>query len=83
MMTRENKMFCIYDTFNNKIVSQHRTVVAAIKADQKFKRTINRVHGKDSFIPTELREVVNGEAVKIAEDSEAMAIWLYHPANNA
>jgi hypothetical protein len=76
-------MFCIYDTFNNKIVSQHRTVVAAIKADQKFKRTINRVHGKDSFIPTELREVVNGEAVKIAEDSEAMAIWLYHPSNNA
>jgi hypothetical protein len=83
MKTRENKMFCIYDTFNNKIVSQHRTVVAAIKADQKFKRTINRVHGKNSFIPTELREVVNGEAVRLDPDCADLATWLYHPANEA
>lgn len=77
------RTYCVYDTFNSKIISKHRSVVAAIKADKEFKRTISRVHGKSSFIPTDLREVVNGNAIKLAEDSDAMATWLYHPANES
>ena len=54
-------MFCLYDTFNNCIISRHRTVEAARKADDKLQ---NSLRG-NSYLPTQIREIINGEAVKI------------------
>ena len=54
-------MYCLYDTFNKNIVSRHRTVEAAQKADDKLQ---NSLRG-NSYLPTQIREIVNGEAVVI------------------
>ena len=54
-------MYCLYDTFNDKIVSRHLTVEAAQKADDKLQ---NSLRG-NSYLPTQIREMVNGEAVVI------------------
>ena len=54
-------MFCLYDTFNNQIVSRHRTVEAAQKADDKLQ---NSLRG-NSYLPTQIRKILNGEAVVI------------------
>ena len=54
-------MYCLLDTFNDKIVSRHRTILAAQKADDKLQ---NSLRG-NSYLPTEIREIVNGKAVAI------------------
>jgi len=54
-------MYCLYDTFNNQIVSRHRTVEAAQKADDKLQDSLRG----NSYLPTQIREVINGEAVVI------------------
>jgi hypothetical protein len=58
---REKIMLCLYDTFNNKIVSRHRTVEAAQKANDKLQ---NSLRG-NSYLPTQIRKIINGEAVWI------------------
>jgi hypothetical protein len=61
-------MYCLYDTFNNQIVSRHRTVEAAQKADDKLQ---NSLRG-NSYLPTQIREIINGEAVVIdTKDQDA------------
>jgi hypothetical protein len=59
-------MLCLYDTFNNKIVSRHRTVEAAQKADDKLQDSFRN----GSYLPTQIREIVKGEAVWIPESHE-------------
>jgi len=54
-------MLCLYDTFNNKIVSRHRTFEAAQKANDKLQ---NSLRG-NSYLPTQIRKIINGEAVWI------------------
>lgn len=54
-------MYCLFDTFNKCIISRHRTVEAAQKADDKLQ---NSLRG-NSYLPTQIREIVNGEAVEI------------------
>ena len=54
-------MYCLYDTFSDKIVSRHRTILAAQKADDKLQKSLRG----NSYLPTQIREVVNGEAVAI------------------
>lgn len=45
-------MYTIHDTFNNQIVSSHRTLLAAVKAKAKFNRAVSRNNGTGSYIPT-------------------------------
>jgi hypothetical protein len=58
---REKIMFCLYDTFNNCIISRHRTVEAAQKADDKLQDSFRN----GSYLPTQIRKIINGEAVWI------------------
>ena len=63
-------MFALYDTFNGRILSRHRTIEAAAKADIKFRRAFQRANGKNSYIPTTLRD---GEGCEL--DDEIVEQW--------
>lgn len=43
-------MITLTDTFNNYVISRHRTVDAAVKAREAHSRMIRRVNGKNSYI---------------------------------
>lgn len=45
-------MYKLIDTFNNQLISQHRTIEAAAKAEIKFSRAVKRKNGASSYIPT-------------------------------
>ena len=47
-------MYILFDTFNKKAISRHRTVEAAATAANKHSRAIRRIHGGSSYIPTNL-----------------------------
>lgn len=49
-------MFHLIDTFNDRRISSHRSLEAAIKADRAYDRAVKRANGESSYIPTEYRE---------------------------
>ena len=55
-------MYSLYDTFNDRIISRHRTIEATAAADRKYQRAIKRANGQNSYIPTTIRDG-NGESV--------------------
>lgn len=58
-------MFHLIDTFNNRTISRHRTLVAAVRAKDRHSRDVVRYNGKSAFIPKKIVEIVNGEAVPV------------------
>lgn len=44
----------IYDTFNRVIISNHRSLRAAVLAERKFSRAVKRANGSNSYIPTRI-----------------------------
>ena len=61
-------MFKLIDTFNNVLISTHKSLAAAVAADMKHDRAVKRANGSASYIPTAILE--NGEPV---DDNELMA----------
>lgn len=47
-------MYELYDTFNERVISRHRTIVNAVKADIRFNRRIKKYQGQSSYIPTQI-----------------------------
>ena len=47
-------MYTLTDTFNDRVISRHRTLAAAAKAELKFSRAVRRHSGNTSYIPTAL-----------------------------
>lgn len=43
-------MITLTDTFNDRQLSRHRSVAAAVKAREAHSRMISRVNGKGSFV---------------------------------
>ena len=43
-------MITLTDTFNNRTISRHRTVEAAVKAQRKHARAIRRRNGPGSYL---------------------------------
>lgn len=58
-------MYALLDTFNDRIISRHRTIEAAQKKDAAYQRAVKRANGQGSYVPTVIREVIKGELVKI------------------
>jgi len=54
----------IYDTFNHRIVSNHRSIIAAVKAQAKFSRAVTRANGGNSYIPTIIEYNADGTWIK-------------------
>jgi hypothetical protein len=63
-------MYALLDTFNDKIVSRHRTVEAVAKAKAKFLRQVEAANGPGSYLPVECRRIEGGSLVELT-DSEA------------
>ena len=45
-------MYHLIDTFNSHRISSHRTIKAAVKADNAYQRAVKRANGESSYIPT-------------------------------
>ena len=43
-------MYALYDTFNDRIISRHRSIVAVVKAAEKLSRSMTG----SSYLPTKL-----------------------------
>jgi len=69
-------MFAIFDTFNEKVISRHRTVREAVKANNKFQAAVKRNNGHSSYIPVELRIVSKDKLVKLDPDSQEQEEWI-------
>jgi hypothetical protein len=42
--------YILTDTFNNKAISRHRTIAAAINARDKHLKAVRKANGRDSFL---------------------------------
>jgi hypothetical protein len=57
-------MFTLNDTFNNRIISNHRSLVAAAKAKYKHQLVIERRFGKGAYLTY---EITNPDGQKVDE----------------
>lgn len=44
----------IYDTFNRRVISKHKSIKAAVIAAAKFSRAVKRTNGNNHYIPTRI-----------------------------
>ena len=69
-------MITLHDTFNDRLVSRHRTLIAAVRAQRKHLSAVEKRNGKGAYLTYEFRK--NGQpvdqyelmAAKQAVDSE-------------
>jgi hypothetical protein len=64
--------FTLRDTFNDRNVSNHRTLRAAIEAERKLLRAVRRHNGSGSYLPTQI--LCNGEPLTLEMLDEATDI---------
>ena len=65
------KIFILTDTFNTRDVSRHHSLKAAVLARAKFGRAVKRCNGPNSYIPTCIDLLVDGERSEVDRD----AVW--------
>lgn len=61
-------MIILFDSFNNREISRHRTVLAAVQARDKKSRQIKKLHGQNSYIPMLIWGEVNGEKYDVSDE---------------
>ena len=67
-------MYTLIDTFNNTIISRHRTLKAAVKAEFKYSDAVKRSNGLTSYIP--MRILDNGKRLTELQLDEAYGrVW--------
>lgn len=64
--------FTLRDTFNDRNVSSHRTLRAAIEAERKLLCAVRRNNGSGSYLPTQI--LCNGEPLTLEMLDEATDI---------
>ena len=63
-------MYAIYDDFNRKVISRHRTIQTAAKAKQKFVEQFRRNNSTQAYLPVILTRVTPSGGVLPANDDE-------------
>jgi hypothetical protein len=54
-------MYALVNTFHNdKIVSRHRSINNAAKANARYQRDCKRCNGESSYMPTKIMRIVEG-----------------------
>lgn len=66
-ITETNIMFKLIDTFNDRTISKHRTLDAAVKAQAKHSRMVREANGGNSYIPKKIVEVIDGKDCEVCE----------------
>ena len=56
-------MYALYDTFNRKIISRHRTIAAAVRADRKLQDSLSG----GSYLPTTVRRIAKGQLAELTD----------------
>lgn len=69
----KNQQFRVRDTFNDRTVSHHRTIAAAVAAERRFNRAVKRANGQNSFIPTCIEQYACAGLWVPADYEEVMA----------
>ena len=64
--------FTLYDTFNDREVSRHRSIETAVRAQLSHSRAVKRANGQNSFIPT--RILCNGARLDDNQQEAAFGI---------
>lgn len=57
----------LIDTFNARTISTHRTLDAAVKAQDKHSRMVREANGGNSYIPKKIVEVIDGKDCEVCE----------------
>ena len=52
----------IYDSFNRRVLSNHRSIKAAVIAADKFLRAVKRANGSNSYIPTVIEYLTDDDS---------------------
>jgi hypothetical protein len=71
---RSKTMYALQDTFNNRVISRHRSIAAAAIADRKHQRAVKRHNGQASYIPTKIIDLDTGKSVDWADAQIAAGI---------
>lgn len=66
-------MYQLIDTFNNRVISRHRTAEAAYRAGQKLQDRVKRANGQGSYIPTKIVDEKTGKEQIEFEDFDCDA----------
>ena len=62
-------MYAIFDDFNRKVISKHRTIQTAARAKQKFIDQFRRNNSSQAYLPVVLTRVdSSGEVLPISDD---------------
>jgi hypothetical protein len=63
-------MYALVNTMNHdRIVSRHRTVEAAVKANDRLQSLTKKNNGQSSYLPTKIRRI-DGDALLPLNDQE-------------
>lgn len=73
-------MFCLYDTFNNRVISRHRSVIAVVRASEQLSRHM-KANGTGGYLPTTIAKIIDGDPVRLqpdesTEDAETLEYYL-------
>jgi hypothetical protein len=63
-------MFELYDTFNDRLISKHRTLAGAVRAQSKHLRALRRREGSWSYVTYSIEHdgtAVHANAIMAAE----------------
>ncbi len=63
-------MFLLLDTFNQRVISRHRSLRAASKAQRALNRAVVRRNGANSYIPTTVCVYAPKPGQSVYESSE-------------
>ena len=64
-------MYILRDSFNDRDISKHRTLLAAMQARSKHSRAVERANGKGSFVTYSILDH-DGMRPSIDEEESAM-----------
>lgn len=68
-------MIKLIDSFNDNILSSHRTVLGAVKAQQKHDRSVKRNNGANSYVWYEFkRDGVSIDSGEIIEAKRSLGL---------
>lgn len=46
--------YTLLDTFNDRVISRHKTLEAAVRAEIKHDKAVKKHNGQSSYIPTDI-----------------------------
>lgn len=60
-------MIALFDSFNRRTISRHRTLEAAVVAHRKHARAVRRANGPGAYIPVDFIDTTTGNRVDPTE----------------